>query len=196
MNTIIIKKTKSFGKVDGYGNGRKSCEVTLDLEIRLITKEKRLTSDPRKTASNILELSICGNLWNRLKTDVLMCGQCIDTLYNDFFKGVSDFKQIKSIWEKYHLNDMNSGTDKQSKLLKEMGIFGRNYDYGTACSILAGHGLYWDRGYNYGHAWLYKSVPSEVWLEICDLFEVDRQGLEKIYPLLNLQDGIIVKSIL
>ncbi len=46
------------------------------------------------------------------------------------------------------------------------------YDYTKACDHLKAKGLYVDRGYTYGSAWLCEIMPDEIIAEIKALFEI------------------------
>ena len=83
-----MKRTISFGKIAYYGN-RKENEV--EIELRLNEENKPV-------------LSICGNIWNRIHSDILAGGQCLDTIAE--YKKTPLFKEIYVFWKKYHLNDI------------------------------------------------------------------------------------------
>lgn len=99
-----MRKKFSFGKVDGYHNGRKACEVTLEVELRE-DKEGR----PVFTA--------CGNVWNARHTDIIMGGQCVDTVWEKYGRQLTNkklYREIMTLWEKYHLNDTNAWCEHQN----------------------------------------------------------------------------------
>lgn len=161
-----MKKTISFGKVDGYGNGRKTCEVTLELELRE-DKEGRPV------------FSVCGNLWNCQHTDILRGGQCVGSLA-EHYKSLRNNKlymRILDLWQKYHLNDMHAGTPEQEKAIKEWKAQGNTYDYTKACDYLKEIGLYEvdlnGEKYKYGHSRLYEAIPAEDLEEIKLIIGVD-----------------------
>ena len=141
MKTIL-----KLGKVDGYGNGRKTCAVEIKVE---------LTDDGRFTAS--------GDLRNSSHTDILMGGQCLDEL-KDKYESVRNnpkFKQVYQWWKAWHLNDMHAGTEKQeSALIEHFGD--ENRDYTEQCEYLESIGLLEDNGYKYGTAWLKREIPAEI----------------------------------
>lgn len=149
-------KTKiSFGKVDGYGNGRKSCEITLEVELRDTDKGP--------------EFSVCGNLWNNIHTDIIWGGQCVDDLFWKFGKQMQNpklYAEILELWKKYHLNGMHAGTEEQEDYLDQYKSEHPNwrYDYSEACIILKCAGLYEvevdGKPYQYGHGWLYREIPE------------------------------------
>lgn len=102
-----------FGKVDAYGNGRKQCEVVLEIELR---------GDADKPT-----LSVCGEVWNARHTDIIMGGQCIDDIWNEYQDQIQNkelYKEIMELWENYHLNDSNAWCEHQNygKGLKEVVI--------------------------------------------------------------------------
>ena len=149
-----MKKTFNFGKVDGYGNGRKTCLVTVDIELKNDEKGR-----PVFTAS--------GDVWNNLKTDIIQGGQCLDSLIQ--YKELKTNKLLKTIhdlWIKHHLNDMNAGTPEQSQALKEYHeLNNTRFDYTKDVEYLKSINL-WEvllpsgGMYKYGHGWLYREIPQ------------------------------------
>ena len=82
-------KTKiDFGKIDGYGIGRRTCRVTVKVELN---------------DENVFTAS--ADIWNSSGTDLIRCGQCLDYLYQ-FFENNSKFKQVYEWWEKWHLKEI------------------------------------------------------------------------------------------
>ena len=99
-----MRKKFNFGKVDGYGNGKKQCEVTLEVEL-----EEKEEGKPVFTAS--------GTVWNARGTDCIQGGQCIDTVWEQYGKQLENkklYKEIMTLWEKYHLNDMKAWCEHQN----------------------------------------------------------------------------------
>lgn len=141
-------KTKlNLGKIDSYGNGRKTCAVEVELE---------LTDDGRFTAS--------GTVWNSRHTDCIMGGQCLDDLMRcDEMKNNPKFKQVYEWWKKWHLNDMHAGTEKQEQALEDAGVRG---DYTKECDYLESIGLLYDNGYKFGTSWLKREIPNETLLQM------------------------------
>lgn len=147
MNTIMKAKI-SFGKVDGYRNGRKSCELCLNMELRLNHADK-------------IVLSVTADLWNTKHTDIIRGGQCVDDLWRLHHSEMADrflYKEIMQLWEKYHLNDAKEGTPKQRQALKEVGYFNNNYN--KCVEYLKEINLYDDNGFLYGHGWYYDEIPQ------------------------------------
>lgn len=156
------KKIKiSLGKVDGYGNGEKNCAMEIEMNLKEYKPGK-------------LEFTASGQVWNLQKTDILMGGQCIDTLaeiVSKDYKEEMDF--VKEMWDRYHLNGMHAGTPAQEALLKqavkngELDSYGAN-NYEETLSYLEKHGLLYDKscegkteaGYKYGSGWLYEPIPE------------------------------------
>jgi hypothetical protein len=176
-----MRKKFSFGKVDGYHRGRKTCEVTLEVELKDTDK------GPEFTAS--------GNMWNNLHTDIIRGGQCIDDMAEEFpfLKKNKLYAEIMDLWSKYHLNGMNAGTPEQTEAIKNWEAQGNRYDYDKVCEYLKSINLYevpidktlypdlWGREsekqgtdtpmYKYGHAWLYRAIPDDDMARIKALFE-------------------------
>lgn len=135
----------NLGKVDGYGNGRKTCAVEVELE---------LTDDGRFTAS--------GTVWNSRHTDCIMGGQCLDDLMEyDEMKMNLKFRVVYRWWKKWHLNDMHAGTVKQEEALEQAGLHNWASDYDKCCKYLESVGLLIDNGYKFGTGWLKRDIPYD-----------------------------------
>lgn len=154
------KATFTFGKVDGYGHGRKDCEMRV--EICLSNRDGK----PEFTAS--------GEIRNNRGTDCIRGGQCLDDpLFAERAKASPFLAELVRLWRSYHLNGMNAGTIEQSAALAEMpadfipdGC--KPWDHYTrACAWLKVRGLYEvpdprdpSKLYRYGAAWLYREIPA------------------------------------
>ena len=144
-----MRKIIDFGKIDFDGVGRKRNLVQIDIELR-------------DNGKGVAVLSICGDVWNDLKTDIVCGGQCLDTIL-PFFKNNELFLKIHRWWKLYHLNDLHGGTPAQEKAIKEH--FGEGYQiansYRAVCEYLKSIDLYEDNGYRYGSAWLTEEIPVD-----------------------------------
>jgi len=169
-------KTIELGKVDGYNNGRRSCRAEVKVEI---ATEGTNGTKPR--------LSICGEVWNHLGTDIISGGQNYEELLK-FFPDSPLVERIVEIWQRWHLNDMRAGCEHQRAEKwserpidpeKPLNAYGLHF---------AGQGspswnmLTWVTpsehpgglltapcpvcGYEYGSAWLYEPLPEEVINEV------------------------------
>ncbi len=162
-------KKYQFGKVDYNNNGKKANLV--EIEINLEFKDKK----PVFTAT--------GNVWNVRHTDIVMGGQCIDSIWEEFSGQIempSLYKEIMRLWKKWHLNDMKAGCKHQRaakwedklidsakpKTQDNMRVWQGVEDgglLGKACDKC---------GYKYGTQWLYESI--------------DHKDLTKIYKLVGM----------
>ena len=93
-------------------------------------------------------------------------GQCLDTIAKDYPKN-KEVQLIVELWKKYHLNDMNAGSPRQTEYLRSLGEY-KNYDW--ACEELEKVDLLIDKeftypqqlnGYRYGSAWLFREIPQQ-----------------------------------
>jgi hypothetical protein len=90
-------------------------------------------------------------------------GQCLDTIAKMYSKN-KEVQLIVELWRKYHLNDMNAGSPKQTEYLASLGEY-KSYEW--ACEELKKVGLLYDKEfspdkpYKYGSAWLYREIPKE-----------------------------------
>jgi hypothetical protein len=78
----------------------------------------------------------------------------------------SALKRLCELWRKWHLNDMNAGTEAQQAALASMPKEDGGDWYGRACTHLAGCDLLTDRGYKFGSKWLVRALPAEVVSEL------------------------------
>lgn len=124
-----LTKTLSFGKVDYNRSGRKNCLVTVDVELKDGT------------------LSICGNVWNHLKSDTYLGGQCLDDLQK-LLPHDKKLARIVAIWDRWHLNHMRAGCQHQ----REAGWTWQTHP-SVHCPMC---------GYAYGSAWLREELPQSI----------------------------------
>ena len=100
-----VKFNVDFGKFDCTGNGIK--DNLIEVEVRL---------DRVGLKEDTLRLSICGSIWNRLRTDCISAGQNLDSLLEIICKTrdkqMALMMRIHIIWERYHLNDMKAGSSR------------------------------------------------------------------------------------
>lgn len=154
-----MKKTFNFGKIDFYGNGRKTNLVTVTVELRNTDKGA--------------ELSACGDIWNNLKTDVVCGGQCLDEI-KEYIKSPL-FLEIYNFWKLYHLNGMHAGTKEQEKAIEEWKSKGNKYNYTAVCEYLKSIDLYEVEHngelYKYGHGWLFEEIPESDLQRIKELIQ-------------------------
>lgn len=129
--------------------------VSFDLDIEMELK-------PNK--KNQLCFSCCGHL-KSFRNFYSGWGQNLDyaklVLNNNKL-----FMTIYKLWKKYHLNDMNSSTPYQEKILKKyskhygVNLLNANaYDY--ACKVLKKANAYVDNNYAYGSGWLYREIEPK-----------------------------------
>jgi hypothetical protein len=157
---LVFKKKLYFPtKCVGVGSGRgfKTLEVDIRLETQLC-KDWETLEEKR--------MYVFGAYAHAPR----MWGQCLDYIHDnaeqyivpDEMKNL--YNRIYHIWKEYHLNDLQSGTKKQTEhLTKELH---RADHYTEACEYLKGINLFEDRGYQYGHGWLCKEIPEEIVAEI------------------------------
>ena len=143
------KRTIDFGKIDFNKTGRKINLVEIEIEL--------------STDNN---LSICGNVWNNLKTDIVSGGQNLDEL-KPYFKYDLLFNKLHRIWKLYHLNDLQAGTPVQMEHIETVRHKHTGGDWYTwACDELDKVGLltttYNNKPYKFGSQWLKKDIPQDV----------------------------------
>lgn len=118
-------------------------------------------------------LSITGVIRPTRNGDADSCGQIIDTIADnlDLIEYAKNWDKVKAYkfctyWKKYHLNDMQAGTEKQTALIEKWTAQGNRYEYTLVCDMLKENNLYNDNGYIYGSKWLTIEIPAYVlkWL--------------------------------
>lgn len=160
LNKFNDKARAKFGKIDYYGNGRKSNAVEIEMELK----------DGNFSAMGFIK--------NARGTDSVSGGQNIDEIA-DLMKDNKDVQEIHSLWKKYHLNQMHAGTEKQEEALEkfkserkaiaEQMNKGKTYDwqkvderdYEVTKKLLENHNLLEDDGYKYGTSWLKREIPDD-----------------------------------
>jgi hypothetical protein len=98
------------------------------------------------------------------------CGQIQDELtradrfFNNGWSAMM-VDRLYTIWNTWHLNDINAGTPKQEAAIKEW-LKQNNYDYLKACDYLKTINLYCDGQDVYGHKCYFVEVPTNIieWL--------------------------------
>lgn len=101
---------------------------------------------------------------NSLRTDA--CGQITTTAeqFSEHCSKAAQIREIVSVWQRWHLNDLRAGTREQMAAIAH--IQKNHFWYEDACEHLKEIGLYEDRGYKFGHAWLYEPMPENVIAQI------------------------------
>ena len=145
-----LRKTFKFGKI-AYSSLRKDNPVEVNVELRLEDEGR-------------IEFSANGKIYNRLKSDLYCCGQCLDEI--NVFVHNPTFKTIYKMWQQYHLNGMHAGTKEQEEFVNRyFNEAGKRYDYTEACQALKDNNLYEveyeGQPYKYGHGWIYEVIPEE-----------------------------------
>jgi len=156
---VPTSTTIHLGKIDATDNGIKDNAIDINIKLK----------DGKFTAS--------GAVWNRLKTDIISGGQNIDEIFEYFPDNITVAK-VYTIWKKYHLNDMNAGTQLQEDWLEQQrnsGELSRDASYEDTCEALKEHGLYEvehnNEPYRYGAAWITQEIPQSIITEIMSIIK-------------------------
>lgn len=142
-----MKKIIEFGKIDFEGTGKKINPVTIEIKLKNEDSEQPV-------------FSVCGDVWNSKKNDILMGGQCLDELLT-YFKKNKLFLEIYRLWNLYHLNDMHAGTKKQENFLNKNNIKNWANDYTNTCEFLNKNNLLYDNGIKFGTTLNYWAIPTK-----------------------------------
>jgi hypothetical protein len=115
--------------------------------------------------------SMSAEVWNHIKSDIIIGGQCVDTVAA-LFPHHAQLQRMRQVWERWHLDDMKAGSAVQEAWLRAHPIdpqecaYPRSH-YEVASARLAEAGLNPDPdGYRYGHAWKTETLPADVLAEI------------------------------
>lgn len=156
----VFQKTLHFPTVCvgvGRGKGCKTLEVTVSLNTELCKDWETLEEK---------EMYV----FSAHARGIGHWGQCLDYLQENAEKYIMPdrkrelFNKICRVCNEYHLNELQCGTKRQKELLPKELWGARNYT--EACEHLKCVGAYEDKGFEYGHGWLCKEIPTEVVAEI------------------------------
>jgi hypothetical protein len=143
------------GKINynNHAKGYKTCKVEIEWSL---------------TDDNVFSMS--GTIWNHRETDCYCAGQILETIVV-FFPHDRKVQRMVEIWREYHLNDMQAGSPKQMKILKQKAD--NHMDYLDAVTFLTLADMNPDLSYihngepySYGSAWLKKEIPQDIINEI------------------------------
>lgn len=82
----------------------------------------------------------------------------------------AELLDLLKLWRRWHLNDLCAGSNIQKEALLAWEGY-PEADYKASCDYLESIGLLEERGYKYGHAWLFERVPNEVLNQLTDIFK-------------------------
>ena len=139
-------------KLEMIGSDGSRCVVDFGLEMR-----DRPSTDWRtlQNVESAYTFSASGEISN------YSFGQNLDEIHK-LNSGNHLFRRIDKYWKKYHLNDLQAGTQQQAEILKKCP----STDYDDRCEFLKENDLYVDRGYTYGTKWLTQVIPDNIVSEI------------------------------
>lgn len=104
-----MMKKMSFGKVDGYHIGRKTCEVVLEFGYREFKDQEPY-------------FSVCAEMWNNLHTDIIRGGQCVYELAEEFesLRNNKDYALIAVMWKRHHLKPISLIPDEDRAIIDRL----------------------------------------------------------------------------
>ena len=152
-------------------------KVVINLEL-----ESKEYNYPKRNYDTLEEIdigyivSICGEVYkdsNKIDMNIVTAGQCLEECLHEVLNNPKDSKENKelmrkiySLWQEYHLNDLRAGTKTQTEFIR---LHCKDMDYTQIKEKLKEVGLYEDRGYKYGTAWLIQAIPEKAIKEIINL---------------------------
>ena len=117
---MTMKKTFVIGRTKrGQGGYPGGCSVEIEVELRSRNNGEKLTVD-LEPISEYFELSVCGSIWNHIRTDIYSGGQNLDEILRLFPKNPTA-RRLHALWKRWHLNGMKAGTRRQSEALEHHG---------------------------------------------------------------------------
>ena len=164
MNMVIRKyERKILLGVTADKQYRAEIEVELKLHRRHYAEQRDIDLNP--VPDTYAEFSVCGTIdvKGKYRWEYYSGGQNLDEIA-ELYPDNTLIQEIVGLWNQYHLNDLKAGSRPQTEFIKqyEKDNPSWRYDYSAACDLLRDAGLYIDRGYKYGHAWLLEILPEEV----------------------------------
>lgn len=149
MKQKIQKRTFYFGHIGYFSRKVKNNLVEVEIVLERNKGKKCFTAH--------------AGIWNCRKTDYVAVGQMFnEPILGDIEDRYVLFRIIKSMWRKYHLNNLHAGTIAQEKALKNRR--GRR-TFESDCEFLKSKGLYKvdykGKKYHYGSGWIYQPIPKE-----------------------------------
>ena len=116
MSKSGLSLTITLPKIAWYGRRRVyTPELTLELRPAHWHEGKR-TINLEPAPMGLLELSICGQVWNSKRSDYIAFGKIVDDLVSYFPKS-AELQRIAAIWKRWHLNGLKPGTRRQQAAL-------------------------------------------------------------------------------
>lgn len=162
---LPFKKKIKLGRVAYDSKAKnKPAEITVELKRKPVATNW----DTLDREKDVVVFSMQGGIWNASHNDMISGGQNLETIAK-LIPGNKDLQELIGYWRKYHLNDLKAGTKRQTEAVEKWQAEGNKYDYTAATEHLKSIELDEDKGYKYGHGWLYEPIPESVVNRIIEL---------------------------
>lgn len=150
-------------KLKGIDSDRSYAKI----EVKLEKVNKNRLNMNLKRISSYYTFSASGSILE--KDDyiytITSAGQNIDEIAK-MYPNNKEVQTIKRLWKEYHLNDIQAGTTKQTRALKEWRNRPKGWSYDEDSRYLAKKKLNPSGGYMYGSDWLVKEIPYSTLVEM------------------------------
>lgn len=146
----------------------KKGRVTITFEVRAPTKGRDWVTLSETESPTV---SFVGDVYDEY--GYASGGQVNESIDPKEYEKPVALRRILKMWKAWHLNDMQAGTQKQTRLLEQLHSDGSRYDFQKDCEYLRKMKAYADRSYEYGTAWLLKLIPKTTIEEITALMKGD-----------------------
>lgn len=122
---VEVSKVMEFGKVAFPPfNKKKACLVTANLSICQEVHALYKNGKWEETPIGELEVSVTAEVWNHIKTDCYVCGQCLEEVHSLYIENRELFNKIYGIWKRCHLKRLSSISKEDYDAIRE--ILGEN----------------------------------------------------------------------
>lgn len=169
------------------GKNPSGYDVTLEFTIKTYGKDgdMRTTTEGKPYPGPFVRFCVIGTTQDPRVEGQAYSGQIQERIregldrYQFLYVSRKWMGRILELWDLYHMNDMNAGTEAQIEIVRSADKrrdqwLGKSRDWSDHqfyCEVLKIRGRYIDRGFEYGSQEFLRVIPEDVLDEILDLVE-------------------------